>query len=160
VIASTTSDDAKMVDPVDIRAARFGDTAFLTDVFLRSLREANTAARGAWDEAREKAQFLEQLDLSRTWVIGSCGIAIGFSKCRARDADMEIHTLGVAPEYQRQGNGAHVTQMLVATARETERGAVLSVLKANAGARRLYESLGFEVVSESGHHYHMRFRPS
>ena len=77
--------------------------------------------------------------------------------CRERDADVEIHTLCVAPEYQCQGIGTHITQTLVHAACERGRGVVLAVLKVNERARRLYERLGFEVVSETSYHYHMRF---
>ncbi len=52
------------MNEITTRTAGSSDTAFLTDVFIRSLREAITAARGEWDEARETAQFREQLDLS------------------------------------------------------------------------------------------------
>jgi ribosomal protein S18 acetylase RimI-like enzyme len=141
---------------ITTRAAEVRDTAFLTDVFLRSLRGAITATRGEWDEARETAQFHEQLDLGRTAVIGFRGTDVGFSMCRERDGDVEIHTLCVAPEYQRNGIGTHVTQTLVAAARERSKGVVLSVLKTNTNARRLYERLGFEIVSECSHHYRMR----
>jgi len=78
--------------------------------------------------------------------------------CPERHADVEIHTLCVAPEYQGQGIGTYITQALVNAAEASGRGVVLSVLKANERARRLYERLGFEVVGESSHHYHMRFR--
>jgi hypothetical protein len=49
------------MDGVTTRAAELSDKASLTDVFLRSLRDAITVTRGAWDEGREKAQFPEQL---------------------------------------------------------------------------------------------------
>jgi ribosomal protein S18 acetylase RimI-like enzyme len=157
ILASLTSGEVKTVDGVTTRAAGPNDKAFLTDVFLRSLRDAITATRGAWEEVRETAQFHEQLDLTRTSVIQYGGTDVGFMMCRDRDADIEIHTLCIAPEYQRRGIGTHVTQALVIAARDGGRGIVLSVLKTNTSARRLYERLGFDVVSESRHHHHMRF---
>jgi ribosomal protein S18 acetylase RimI-like enzyme len=156
--SSVTESYARRLNEITTRAAGSSDTAFLTDVFIRSLREAITAARGEWDEARETAQFREQLDLSCTAVIGFRGTDVGFSMCPEHDADIEIHTLCVAPEYQCQGIGTYITQMLVNAACARGRGVVLSVLKVNERARRLYERLGFEVASESSRHYRMRFR--
>jgi ribosomal protein S18 acetylase RimI-like enzyme len=103
------------------------------------------------------AQFREQLDLSCTWIIEFRDTDVGFSMCPDRDGDVELHTLCVAPEYQCRGIGTHVTQTLVNAACARGRGVVLSVLKANERARRLYERLGFDIVSESSHHYRMRF---
>src|SRR5262245_60996932 len=117
------------MDQVMTRPAELSDKAFLADVFLRSLREAITATRGAWDEDSEKAQFHEQLDLPHTSVIRYRGTDVGFTMCRDCDTDVEIHTLCIAPEYQRRGIGTHVTQELVTAARQGGRGIVLSVLK-------------------------------
>ena len=146
------------MNEITTRPAGSSDTVFLTAVFVRSLREAITVARGEWDEARETAQFLEQLDLRRTAVIEFRGIDVGFSMCAEQDADVEIHTLCVAPEYQSQGIGTHITQSLVRGACARDRGIVVAVLKANERARRLYERLGFDIVSETSHHHQMRFR--
>ena len=44
------------------RAADY-DLAFLTDLFWWAIHIRITAARGFWDEALERNQFLEQLQL-------------------------------------------------------------------------------------------------
>jgi hypothetical protein len=84
------------MDGVTTRAAELSDKASLTDVFLRSLRDAITVTRGAWDEGREKAQFPEQLDFSRTSVIRYRSADVGFTMCRDQDTDLEIHALCIA----------------------------------------------------------------
>ena len=143
---------------VTTRPAGAADVGWLADVFLRALREAITAARGAWDEARERLQFHEQLDLGRTRVIQLRGADIGFLMSLELGNEVELHTLCVAPEYQSQGIGSSITRGLVGDARASGRSVVLSVLKANERARRFYERLGFVIVNESTYHHRMRFR--
>ena len=146
------------MDTITTRPAGAADIGWLTDVFLGSLREAITAARGAWDETREGVQFREQLDLTGTQIIQLRGTDIGFVMSRDRGDEVELHTLCIAPEYQSRGIGSYITRRLVSRARTSGRGVVLSVLKANERARKLYERLGFVVVDESIHHHHMRLR--
>lgn len=63
--------------------------------------------------------------------------------------NIELHTLCIAPEHQRQGLGTAVTGQVLDNARERGCDVVLSVLKANGAARALYERLGFVVTGES-----------
>ena len=69
---------------------------------------------------------------------------------------VELHTLCIAPEYQSQGIGTYITRRLVSDAQTSGRNVVLSVLKANERARKLYERLGFVIVNESTYHHRMR----
>ena len=68
------------------------------------------------------------------------------------------HTRCIAPDYQSRGIGSYMTRWLVSEARASGRGIVLSVLKVNERARRLYERLGFVIVNESLHHHRMQLR--
>lgn len=144
------------MDSITTRPAGAADIGWLTDVFLRSLREPISVARGAWDEAREQLQFREQLELGRTQVIQLRGADIGFLMSREHGDQVELHTLCIAPEYQSQGIGTYITRRLVRDAQTSGRNVVLSVLKANERARKVYERLGFVIVSESTYHHHMR----
>jgi ribosomal protein S18 acetylase RimI-like enzyme len=115
-----------------------------------------TAARGFWDEPKERAQFREQLRLDRTRIIERSGVDVGFFMTGEWDDYIELHTLCIAPEHQRQGIGTEITRQVIGESRASRRGVVLSVLKANTAARSLYERLGFAVIEESSHHYRMR----
>ncbi len=138
------------------RAARFEDMPFLTDCFVRAMRESITACRGQWDEARERAQFEHQLDLGTTEVIRAAEADIGFVVCVQGPHALQIHTLCIVPEQQGRGIGSHVTVDLVASGRQLGHDVVLSVLKSNRRAEAFYRRLGFRVVDESEHHHHMK----
>ena len=139
------------------RRATDDDLAFLADLFLRAMRTHIMTARGFWDQARERNQFLEQLQLHETQIIEYDSKDVGFLMTLERGHDIELHTLCIAPEYQRRGFGTVITRRFLTDAKACERGAILSVLKANTAARSLYERLGFVVIEESGHHQLMRY---
>jgi ribosomal protein S18 acetylase RimI-like enzyme len=135
------------------------DLPFLANVFLRSMRVPITSARGFWDEAKERTQFHEQLQLPHTQVIEHNGMSVGFLMTLELGKDIELHTLCIAPEHQGRGLGTAVTRQLIDDAHARRCGVVLSVLKANTAARSFYERLGFAVTEESVHHYRMRLVP-
>jgi len=139
-----------------IRQATDKDLAFLTGVFLRAMQAQITAARGYWEEGKERRQFHEQLQLGKTQIIVRDGIDVGFFMLVPLGQDTELHTICVAPELQRRGIGTAITRQVIDEARSQKRAVVLSVLKANAAARSLYERLGFAVIEESSSHYRMR----
>jgi len=138
------------------RTATDVDLLFLSDVFLRAMQAHITAARGYWDEEKERRQFHEQLQLRDTRIIVHDGADVGFFTTTESGADTELHTICIVPEYQRQGIGSAITRQIIDEDRARGRGVVLSVLKANTSARSLYERLGFAVIEESPHHYRMR----
>jgi len=133
------------------------DVAFLLDVFVRAMRPHISAARGSWDEHKEQSQFLEQLQVQDTKIIRYDGEPVGFVMTVPSGPDVELHTLCIAPEHQGHGLGSAVTRQLIDDCRQRGVGLVLSVLRANTGARALYERLGFVVTEASPSHYRMRF---
>jgi ribosomal protein S18 acetylase RimI-like enzyme len=139
------------------RQATDNDVTFLLDVFLRAMRPHITIARGHWDEPAERVQFLEQLEIDHTEIIRHGGVDVGFLTAMECGHDIELHTLCIAPEHQGNGLGTAVVRQVLREARGGGYGLVLSVLKANTGARALYERLGFVVRDESPSHYRMRF---
>jgi len=70
--------------------------------------------------------------------------------------EREPDTLWIAPEYQRRGLGTAAMNEILADARKRKLGVVLSVLKANVGARLLYQRFGFVIIEETAHHHRMR----
>src|SRR6187399_1357137 len=82
------------------RRAQPDDVAFLEAIFLTSMREAITAARGYWDPANEGAQFRQQLELEGTEVIQSAGSDVGFVSARRGPDAIVVHTVCVAEEHR------------------------------------------------------------
>jgi len=139
-----------------MRQALAEDGEFLAQVFLASMREVITLARGSWDEQRECAQFQRQLQLRHTEIFELAGVAVGFVTLVPGESEIELHTVCVAPAYQGRGFGSFVLQTVAHSARAQGKAVVLSVLKSNPRALALYERLGYSVVGQSEHHFHLR----
>ena len=139
------------------RDAGAPDIDFLCDLFLRAMRPYITAARGSWDQVREDRQFRDQLRLGATRIIMHDDAAVGFFVACDEGQDLELHTLCISPEHQGRGLGTAAIRRILSEARMHKRGVVLSVLKANVGARLLYGRLGFVVIDETAYHYRMRY---
>jgi ribosomal protein S18 acetylase RimI-like enzyme len=137
------------------RPAGEGDLHFLEDVFLQAMRVHIEAARGGWNEANERKQFREQLQLCHTCVIEYGGAPAGFFMKFERGQYVELHTLCIVPEHQRRGIGSAVMDQILDDAKQKGQQVRLSVLKPNIAARRLYERLGFRVTEETPFHYQM-----
>jgi ribosomal protein S18 acetylase RimI-like enzyme len=138
------------------RDATAADIDFLADTFLRAMRPYITAARGSCDQVREDRQFRDQLRLGATRIILVDRASAGFFMTCEQGQDLELHTLCVTPEFQRRGLGTAAIRQIIAEARGCKRGVILSVLKTNDGARRLYQRLGFIIIDETTYHYRMR----
>jgi len=146
------------VRDVKTRAARPQDVEFLAGVFLTSMRDAITAARGYWDVGKEDAQFRQQLDLGATRIIQVENVDAGYITTRhLSDHVIEVHTLCVAVTQQGAGLGTLIMRELMQTALSTESSIELSVLKTNPRARMFYARLGFVEIGQSSHHIRMHW---
>ena len=140
------------------REASEADIDLVSDIFLRAMRPYIAAARGGWDPVSEKGQFRRQLQLGATQIIVENDAAVGFFMTSDQGQEVELHTLCISPEHQRQGFGTAVISQILADARKRKRGVVLSVLKTNVDARSLYQQFGFVIIGETAHHYRMKLR--
>jgi ribosomal protein S18 acetylase RimI-like enzyme len=131
------------------RSAMAADIDFLAEIFLCAMRPHIALARGSWDQPKEDKQFREQLQLDSTRIILDDCARVGFYMTRDDGHDLELHTICILPECQRQGRGTKVIRRILNDTQKSERGVALSVLKSNVGARSLYQRLGFVVIGET-----------
>jgi ribosomal protein S18 acetylase RimI-like enzyme len=132
------------------RAAEMAQVTWWNDeqklAFCRSQYDAQ---KGEYDARFPHADYslilLEGRTAGRLWV--------------GRDEE-EIRLLDIAllPEAQGQGIGAALVGALVAEARASGKRLRHMVWQENAGARRFYERLGFQVFEDVGGYLHMEWR--
>lgn len=145
---------------LDAKPAVATDLHELVALYLHAMREAIGAARGSWDAAREEAEFRDQLDLSQTVVLRAASTLVAFTMIRALDGrTLEVHTLCVAPAFQRKGLGSRLLRQTIREAASMNAAVELSVLKANRAARALYERLGFREIGATERHLRLRVEP-
>jgi|SRR4029077_4085653 GNAT superfamily N-acetyltransferase len=80
---------------------------------------------------------------------------VGLLKVSRDGMDWDLIQIQLAPPLQGQGFGAQLIQSVISEARDAGASLKLDVLKANP-ARRLYERLGFTVITETAHLFEMK----
>lgn len=93
-------------------------------------------------------RVMQSLEIAQ--IIEQAGQAIGVLKVLRDGVQWELYQIQLLPQFQGQGIGAQIIGSLIAEARTAGVGLRLGVLRANP-ARKLYERLGFVVVSEKEH---------
>jgi ribosomal protein S18 acetylase RimI-like enzyme len=134
------------------RPAAEADVPFLVEL-RRSTMRLHELASGVNRSAEQSMQrVMQSLEIAQ--VIEQAGQAIGVLKGLRDGAQWELYQIQLMPQFQGQGIGAQIIGSLIAEARTAGVGLRLGVLRANP-ARKLYERLGFVVVSEKEHGYEM-----
>lgn len=141
-----------------LRPANAADFDFLFALHAATIRPAVEATWG-WDEAFQANHFREHFVAEENQVIVVDGQDVGVLKLEERDGDLFIGLIEIAPAFQGAGLGSQIIRDVVASAFAREQAVALHVLKANPGARRLYERLGFQVVETRDVRYVMRLAP-
>ena len=115
----------------------------------------NASRREAWNDARERKQFYEQLSVTSIRVIRVDAKMAGFIDFRRGPDGCRLHTMIIAPDWQSKGVGAIVIGRLRNEAQALQQPLMLSVLKTNPRARSFYEREGFGITSSTQDHDHM-----
>jgi GNAT superfamily N-acetyltransferase len=114
-------------------------------------------ARWGWDETKQRAIFLADLDSHSVQILQIGGVEVG-CLCSYRDDPLwVISQLFIMRNYQRQGIGSAVLINEIANARAEGLRPALRVLKVNP-ARKLYQRMGLETVQETDTHFCMEMR--
>ena len=87
-------------------------------------------------------------------ILMSHGQPVGLLKLRQSPTEWEIIQIQLSPALQGKGLGRSILDSIVSEADAARVPLKLSVLKANP-AMRLYERLGFKVIGEDAHEFHM-----
>ncbi|STC69694.1 ribosomal protein S18-alanine N-acetyltransferase [Corynebacterium pilosum] len=121
----------------EIEAVLFaGDSPWSRDIFLVEFAHPHTFYVGAFDEDGD--------------VMGYAGLAkLGPND----DPEFEVHTIGVAPEHQREGVGRVLMEQLTHAADMYDGEIFLEVRTDNAAAIALYEAFDFYQISLRKNYY-------
>jgi ribosomal protein S18 acetylase RimI-like enzyme len=139
----------------ELRPARDGDREWLYALHCAAMRDVVERTWG-WDEAWQRAHFDSRFAPAGISVITEAARDVGALSLQARPSELYVAALEIAPEMQGRGLGTAVMRWVLAEAASRGVPATLQVLQANAGARRLYERLGFQVTGQVERHLRMR----
>ncbi len=155
-----------MSGDVSLRAVTDEDDALLRDIYA-STRE-DELALVPWDEAT-RAAFLDQqyhaqrVHYTSTYppedlqVIELDGEPVGRLYVDRSDAEVNLLDIALLPPYRNRGIGTGLVRALMDEAAHTARPLRLHVEMFNAGARRLYDRLGFRPLETQGVYIRMEW---
>ncbi|MDQ0626883.1 ribosomal protein S18 acetylase RimI-like enzyme [Paraburkholderia graminis] len=141
---------------ITLRPASADDETFLFELRKATMTEHLARVGEPADDAEHRARLLHRYDAAR--VICVDGTPAGLLKAHRSDTEWRVVQLQIAPALQGRGIGERALHTVLRDADAATLPVTLKVLKGNP-ARRLYERLGFEVVSEDEREFHMRRAP-
>ena len=141
------------------RPATRDDVEFLFSALRAALRGYVEQTYGGWEDAHQRALFVDTIDLATHQVIEVDGRDAGCLAVEEFVDRIALNRIFLLPEAQGRGTGTALIQSLLARAHARNLPVVLSVQKVNHAARALYERLGFAIVTETSTHYGMEAAP-
>jgi ribosomal protein S18 acetylase RimI-like enzyme len=136
-----------------LRPATEADVPYLLALRERTMTGHQLASGLQPSEAEREQRVRFRFECAT--IIEHAGKPAGLFKVARDGLDWQLIQIQIAPELQGRGIGEALIQDLTAEARAAGAALHLHVLHANP-ARRLYERLGFRVISEAGHEYLMQ----
>ncbi|GAB2652820.1 GNAT family N-acetyltransferase [Arenimonas aestuarii] len=135
-----------------LRAATEADLPFLLALRQESMGPhlATAGLHGTADDFM--ARVMHCFECAQIVQVG--GKPVGLLKLQRGSAEWRLLQLQLSADVRGQGLGRSLLEAILDEAARAGTPVTLSVLKANP-ARRLYESLGFAVVSEDADEWHM-----
>jgi ribosomal protein S18 acetylase RimI-like enzyme len=113
-----------------------------------------------WDEEQHRALIRDTLTAnSHHAAIVVEGERVGVTQIEETEDRTSLHQVAILPAYQGKGIGTALVRSLQDQSQATGKPIHLSVFQMNVGAQRLYERLGFRVVSSSERDVQMTWTP-
>ena len=142
------------IEEIRFRPATASDVDFLYALHVATMKGYVDQTWG-WDDAFQESVFRKNYVPAEIQVIIFAEKDIGMLSLEEREEDIFLRAIEIHPDYQGQGIGRAIIQKIIAAGALKMKPAFLHVLKVNP-AKRLYERLGFSVVSETSTHFQMR----
>ena len=140
-------------ESVSLRPAAEADIPFLLALRAQAMEPHHLAAGIAHSLAEQEVRVRSHFECAQ--ILELHDQRIGLLKVLREPSEWRISQIQLLPPYQRTGMGSKLISSVLAEARAVGLPLSLSVLKSNP-ARRLYERLGFVVVSEGTNVFHMQ----
>jgi putative acetyltransferase len=131
-----------------LRAATAGDRPFVERVYFETQRWLIEELFGWRGDDVERSKFDDFYDESHTAIVEIAGEPIGWLTVLRDVNNIELNSIYIAAQHQRQGIGTHLLRQLLSEADTAGKALTLSTATINP-ARKLYERLDFVSVHES-----------
>jgi ribosomal protein S18 acetylase RimI-like enzyme len=112
-----------------------------------------------WDERRQDDYAKAAFALGGLTIVWRDRDRVGVVGWEEHQGDLWLKEVFILPIYQNQGIGSQIVTLSIARARQNGQALRLQTLKANLGAKRLYERHGLRVTGVTEIHWHMEIAP-
>lgn len=141
-----------------LRQATADDYDFLYELHRASMREYIEPIWG-WHEDWQAEYFQKKFDPANRKIVEVNGEDVGVVVVERRSDVLYLSLIELLPKYQGLGIGSMILESLKVEAHSIGLPLALHVLETNQPARRLYERLGFHIVSAESVRYYMVYYP-
>ncbi|HXD44376.1 MAG TPA: GNAT family N-acetyltransferase [Pseudolabrys sp.] len=133
----------------ELRACLEADADFVVALTETVMCDHAVRTWGRWDPAYHRAEYHRAFGRLEHSIVICDGTEAGYLAIHRRDEVDYLQWLLLLPAFQNRGIGSAIVSDLIRTA-APGKPLQLRVLPVNAGARRLYERLGFAVTHTEG----------
>lgn len=141
-----------------LRPTSDDDFNFLFDLHRAAMREYIEPI-WSWHEDWQAEYFRKKFDPANRWIVVIDSEDAGVVVVERRADILYLSLIELLPKYQGRGIGSEILEELKAEAFRRDLPLALHVLETNEPARRLYERLGFQIVSQEPFRYYMVCSP-
>ncbi|PKL79700.1 MAG: hypothetical protein CVV27_01470 [Candidatus Melainabacteria bacterium HGW-Melainabacteria-1] len=138
--------------------ATSADEAWLENLRRDVYADLFNATWGAWDEARHARHFAACLERGQIQIIAIAGEPVGMVQIFNDSDALEVGEIQIEPAHQHRGIGTRILMDIVSAAHKAGKAVRLSVGLQNHKALRLYERLGFQLLTQSETHTHLEYK--
>jgi len=144
-----------MISTLTYRPAKFKDWK-LTFKFKKEVLKSYVEKIWGWDEKKQRNLHEENFNPEKTKIIQLENKDIGYLIVRDSDLEIYIENLILGLKYQNNGLGTKLMISIIQKSEIEKKSVRLKVLKENKRAKKFYEHLGFEEISESEYYYELK----
>ncbi len=142
---------------IELTEAQESDRQFFVYVHHTAYRFVIEEMFG-WDDELQHNYANAAFDSDNIYLIMLNGEKVGVVGVDILPDHVWLKQLFILPDRQRRGVGSFVVNWATETARQAGKDLRLQTLKANIGALRFYQTLGFELNEESDRHWKLSLR--
>lgn len=140
-----------------IRKASPGDLELSFAIRKNAMYKYIAGSKG-WIEDKEMQGHIADFNPDIMQIIEVDGKPVGVFESVVIDSYIHIHGLYIIKEFQNNKIGSNLMSKTIFDAITNRRSILLQVLKVNKKAKEFYESLGFELLNETEHHFQMIYK--
>lgn len=144
--------------PFDIRPATPLDKEFVYDVKKEAVLQYFESID--WAEEEQRGSFEENFSVDTCSIIMVMGISVGFVIIQESADSLRITDIYLAPPARNKGIGTGVIEDITDFARWHGKPVYIGCFKANDGARRFIERLGFKILDKTALNYEFILKPT